>query len=116
MNWKTCATHGPDKPGVWGCPECLRELREEIEHLRAQYNAQCQCADEWADKYRAERSRKADATLLGRVAELERALAVVNAELSKRNTEIERLRDISNREVQSWGKAWSDEICARAGK
>lgn len=32
-NWKTCKIHGDDKPGVWGCPECLRELREENTRL-----------------------------------------------------------------------------------
>ena len=32
--WKTCKTHGDDKPGAWGCPECLRELREENAMLR----------------------------------------------------------------------------------
>lgn len=24
-----CSTHGQQSPNVWGCPECLRELREE---------------------------------------------------------------------------------------
>lgn len=35
MTWKTCATHGPDNPAVWGCPECLRELRHEHGQLQA---------------------------------------------------------------------------------
>jgi len=35
MTWKTCKVHGDDKPGAWGCPECLRELREENAKLRA---------------------------------------------------------------------------------
>ena len=34
MTWKTCKIHGDDKPGVWGCPECLRELREENKRLK----------------------------------------------------------------------------------
>jgi len=34
MTWETCRTHGGAKPNVWGCPECLRELREENKHLR----------------------------------------------------------------------------------
>ena len=34
MTWKTCKIHGDDKPGVWGCPECLRELREENKRMR----------------------------------------------------------------------------------
>ena len=34
MNWKTCKIHGDDKPGVWGCPECLRELREDNKRMR----------------------------------------------------------------------------------
>jgi hypothetical protein len=34
MTWKTCKTHGPAKPNVWGCPECVRELREENSRLR----------------------------------------------------------------------------------
>ena len=33
MTWKTCKIHGPDKPNVWGCPECLRELREQNKRL-----------------------------------------------------------------------------------
>ena len=34
MNWKTCKLHGDAKPNVWGCPECLRELREENQRLK----------------------------------------------------------------------------------
>jgi hypothetical protein len=34
-NWKTCQKHGEGNPNVWGCPECLRELREENARLRA---------------------------------------------------------------------------------
>lgn len=34
-NWKTCQKHGDENPNVWGCPECLRELREENARLRA---------------------------------------------------------------------------------
>jgi hypothetical protein len=34
MTWKTCKLHGDDKPGVWGCPDCLRELREENKRMR----------------------------------------------------------------------------------
>ena len=29
-----CPTHGQQPPEVWGCPECLRELREELAALR----------------------------------------------------------------------------------
>lgn len=32
--WRTCRTHGDEMPNVWGCPECLRELREERRRLR----------------------------------------------------------------------------------
>jgi hypothetical protein len=39
MNWKTCPTHGPDKPSAWGCPECVREQREELTALRAEVAA-----------------------------------------------------------------------------
>lgn len=39
MNWKTCPTHGPEKPAAWGCPECVREQREEITALRAEVAA-----------------------------------------------------------------------------
>jgi hypothetical protein len=35
QSWKTCRTHGPDKPNAWACPECLRELREENKRLRS---------------------------------------------------------------------------------
>ncbi len=53
--------------------------------MEAMYHAQCQCTDEWVAKYRAEVERKADATLLRRVQELEDALAVVNARLVSSN-------------------------------
>ena len=29
-----CPTHGQQPPEAWGCPECLRELREELAALR----------------------------------------------------------------------------------
>ncbi len=32
--WKTCEKHGDAKDNIWGCPECLRELREENKRLR----------------------------------------------------------------------------------
>ena len=33
--WWKCATHGPAKAGSWGCPDCTRELREELAGLEA---------------------------------------------------------------------------------
>lgn len=41
MNWKTCVIHGADNPSVWGCPECLRDLREENQRLRAAIGRAC---------------------------------------------------------------------------
>jgi len=29
--WWRCDTHGPAHPTAWGCPECVREMREELE-------------------------------------------------------------------------------------
>lgn len=60
----------------------IGDAANEIENLRAMYDAQCQCTDEWAEKYRAEVERKADASLLARIAELEQALGVVNERLT----------------------------------
>ena len=35
--WWTCKTHGDAMPqNAWGCPECVREMRTEIERLRAE--------------------------------------------------------------------------------
>jgi hypothetical protein len=31
-----CPTHGQQPRNVWGCPECLRDLRQEAERLRAE--------------------------------------------------------------------------------
>ena len=59
--------------------------RRQYLDMRAMYDAQCACTDEWAEKYLAELAHKADATLLQRVAELEDALAVVNARLAASN-------------------------------
>ena len=61
----------------------IGDAANEIENLRAMYDAQCRCTDEWAEKYRAEVERKADAALLARIAELEQALATVNGRLSE---------------------------------
>lgn len=33
--WKTCSIHGPANPNVWGCPECLRDLRQENARFKA---------------------------------------------------------------------------------
>ncbi len=33
--WWHCDTHGPGNHTAWGCPECVRELREEVRKLRA---------------------------------------------------------------------------------
>ncbi|HET7675660.1 MAG TPA: hypothetical protein VFL54_09085 [Gammaproteobacteria bacterium] len=41
VNWRTCVTHGDENPHVWGCPECLRELREENRRLRAAMEKHC---------------------------------------------------------------------------
>lgn len=60
----------------------LGDAANEIENLRALYDEQCQCTDEWAEKYRAEVERKGDEALLRRVKELEDALAAVNSRLA----------------------------------
>lgn len=61
----------------------IQDYLREAEGLREMYNAQCACTDEWAEKYRAEVERKADATFLALVAELEQSLAAVNARLAQ---------------------------------
>lgn len=60
----------------------IGDAANEIENLRAMYYAQCQCTDEWAEKYQAEVERKGDEALLRRVKELEDALAAVNSRLA----------------------------------
>jgi hypothetical protein len=35
LAWHHCDKHGVADPAAWGCPECLRELREENRQLRA---------------------------------------------------------------------------------
>lgn len=60
----------------------IGDAANEIENLRAMYDAQCRCTDEWAEKYRAEVERKGDEALLRRVKELEDALAAVNSRLA----------------------------------
>jgi hypothetical protein len=32
--WWTCQTHGDAKPNAWGCPECVREMRQELAALQ----------------------------------------------------------------------------------
>jgi hypothetical protein len=32
--WWHCDTHGPGNHTAWGCPECVREMREEINQLK----------------------------------------------------------------------------------
>lgn len=32
--WWTCQTHGDAQPNAWGCPECVREMRSELDALR----------------------------------------------------------------------------------
>ncbi len=32
--WHSCPTHGIPPENAWGCPECVRELREENANLR----------------------------------------------------------------------------------
>jgi hypothetical protein len=33
--WWYCSTHGPAQPNAWGCPECVREMRAELQAARA---------------------------------------------------------------------------------
>lgn len=60
--------------------------------LEAMYQGQCQTTDEWAAKYREEVERKADATLLARCEELQRAAEVANALVGKERDTSEALR------------------------
>jgi hypothetical protein len=48
----------------------------------AMYTAQCSATDKWFDQYVAEKDRKADETLLARIADLEASLATVNQRLA----------------------------------
>lgn len=78
----------PDHGWKWRACELQwinARIAAEVADMEAMYHAQCRCTDEWAAKYRAEVERKADATLLQRVAELEDALAEVNARLVRSN-------------------------------
>jgi hypothetical protein len=34
-----CPTHGQQPDNAWGCPDCVRELRQEAEQLRAERDA-----------------------------------------------------------------------------
>ena len=34
LRLQNCPTHGEQPTNAWGCPECVRELRQEAEHLR----------------------------------------------------------------------------------
>jgi hypothetical protein len=36
---RNCPTHGQQSPNGWGCPECVRELRQEAAKLRAERDA-----------------------------------------------------------------------------
>ena len=33
--WWHCDTHGPGSRNAWGCPECVREMREEVRKMHA---------------------------------------------------------------------------------
>lgn len=33
-SWWHCDTHGPGNAHAWGCPECVREMRRDVESLR----------------------------------------------------------------------------------
>lgn len=43
--WWHCDTHGPGSVSAWGCPTCVREMREELQQLRARQRA-CESMDE----------------------------------------------------------------------
>lgn len=51
--WWKCSTHGPAKAGAWGCPECVSEMRAELERIKSNPITQFRkpyCAD-WFDGY-----------------------------------------------------------------
>jgi len=51
--WWKCHAHGPAKAGAWGCPECVREMRDELLTLRrAAETAQQQEASPSPDRAR----------------------------------------------------------------
>jgi hypothetical protein len=57
--WWTCATHGDAMPqNAWGCPECVREMRDELATLRRQVKQ----ADERGNEA-LRRAHKAEAQL-----------------------------------------------------
>jgi hypothetical protein len=39
LRLQNCPTHGQQPTNAWGCPECVRELRQEAEQLRVERDA-----------------------------------------------------------------------------
>ena len=53
LQWRYCDAHGTGPEYAWGCPECVREMRKEIERLRAEVTRLESCLH--YEQHRAER-------------------------------------------------------------
>ena len=49
-SWWRCDTHGPGTRTAWGCPECVRELRERLATATRQLDEALVLNAKWAEK------------------------------------------------------------------
>lgn len=47
--WRTCRTHGDEKPNAYGCAECVREQRQRIVELEQQLTEAKRLLLQWVE-------------------------------------------------------------------
>ena len=81
--WEQCREHGPAQPRVWACPNCLVQLREDNERMRAALAELLACHTEsagWSMSMLADRA-EFDAMLQRSQERLEAAVGAARAAL-----------------------------------
>ena len=100
--WWRCDTHGPGTRTAWGCPECVRELRERLATATRERDEAIALNVEWAKKAETWMASPEAAQRLQSYRELGQQVAQAQNERDEARAEVKRLRKTLDEIATYW--------------